>query len=125
MRPVVMQAYRRSVDLILHCSLKDDQNQSIIEIPKLPYHDAEQDGHFRLIPGRPVYTYPTGGNDMYADFGGWEDQGGIAVLPMLSLFGGSGMGEWMESVKCSMHFDISVDEIAKVKKLVVEPELPK
>ena len=128
-RPVLLRTWKRSFDILLRCELQDDVGQTIAEVPRRPCHAVHSDRDFvHLLPGHPVFGARN--RVLVADCRPPFDIdkasaiGEVLILPMLSVLRYPNIEDWKEVVDIRLHFNASADEVARVKRLVVKPELP-
>jgi hypothetical protein len=132
--PVTLEAWKRATDLSLHCELQDSQGNIISEVVKQPCHDnvnLNRDAHHAdSLPGGPVEDRGTPLSDnCYNGITAWDPHTRvILILPKITRRTGAfpipTYHVLRDTLELPCHFDVSVEEIGRAKKLVVTPSLP-
>ena len=127
--PVALEAWKRATGLSLHCELQDSQGGVISEIAKHPCCEKLISGNAGWLPGGPVACSGYS-KQIYIGFSTRIDnQRGVLILPRVTCPTDAAM-TWAsehvlrDTLELPCHFDVSVEEIGRAKKLVVTPSLP-
>lgn len=127
---VPYEAWSRARDTRLLCSLKDDKGQTLAEIPEQPYRwPRRYDGEIVLMPGGPLGTSMSDlGLELQSFDGRYKYPQVMVYLPALlvprDLMDKGSPLCLRESVDIPLHFDLPVEDIAKIRNLTVAIEMP-
>ena len=123
------KSWERSCEMVLRWSLLDEKGQEILEIPERCCYPPRYNNEIVFISGGPVTGWWSDGTMELTPREHYRSEPEVMVFfPALtapSNFDNTGSYIFLrDCVEIHMHFDVAADDIPRIKKLTVAPELP-